>query len=483
MNKNRHIIGLSVNSKSFFANNDSSKAINSISAIMNSLRIQSKVIVSVKNPNCKFTCLQVLQLLLLFPFFSIKNAAGYSSSALGKVFACHKDMFYRFMNDGNVNWRRIIYSVFRQLYSRVSRTTTSRSDVKCVIIDDTDFPKTGFKTEKIGKVFSHTQMKPILGFKAMSLCFTDGVSQFLLDFSLHGEEGKRSDKPQGLSRKQADARYSKERSEDERIAKRSAEYLASKIETAISMLKRSIIEGVHFDYLLVDSWFTCSELLKFIVSRHIGCHLIGMIKMGKTKYGTDLGNKTAPELIKALQKFKSVKYRHSIGYYTATISAKLSGIRVNLHFYKKGKNGNWNALLTSDLKLDAIAAFKLYSRRWVIEVAHKEMKQHLKLRKNQCRDFAGQIAGVSLCVLQYNILSYVKRNKSYETIGGLFAEITKNSVELSVAERIWLLIVEVINVIAEALNCDTMVLTKQVISNDKQINAVKVAFDKLAIPV
>ena len=50
-------------------------------------------------------------------------------------------------------------------------------------------------------------------------------------------------------------RYAKERSEDERIAKRSSEYLASKIEP-ISMLKRSIIEGVRFDYLLVDSWFT-----------------------------------------------------------------------------------------------------------------------------------------------------------------------------------------------------------------------------------
>lgn len=99
-------------------------------------------------------------------------------------------LFYRFMNDGNVNWRCIIYSVFRPLYSRVSRKTTSKSDVKCAIIDDTDFPKTGFKTEKFGKVFSHTQMKPILSFKAMFLCFTDGVSQSILDFSLHGEEGK-----------------------------------------------------------------------------------------------------------------------------------------------------------------------------------------------------------------------------------------------------------------------------------------------------
>ena len=396
MNKNRHIIG---ELQEFFANNDASKAINSISTIMNSIRIQSKVIGSVKNPNCKFTCLQVLQLLVLFPFFSVKNAANYSSSALCKLFACDKDMFYRFMNDGNVNWRRIIYSVFRQLYSRVSRKTTSKSDIKCVIIDDTDLPKIGFKTEKIGKVFSHTQMKPILGFKAMFFCFTDGVSQFLLDFSLHGEEGRRSDKPQGLSKKQAEARYIKERSDDERIVTRSTEYLASKIETAISMLKRSIVEGVRFHYLLVDSWFTCTELLKFVVSRHFGCHLIEMIKMGKAKYETSLGTKTASELIKALQKSNYVKYSRSIGYYTATIPAKISGIKINLFFYRKDKNGNWNALLTSDLKLDAKETFRLYSRRWGIEVAHKEMKQNLKLGKNQCRDFAGQIAGVSLCVL------------------------------------------------------------------------------------
>jgi hypothetical protein len=81
--------------------------------------------------------------------------------------------------------------------------------------------------------------------------------------------------------------------------------------------------------------------------------------------------------------------------------------------------------------------------------------------------------------LQYNILSYVKRNESYETIGGLFAEITKNSVELSVAEKIWLLIVEVINVITEVLNYETIVLTESVISNDKLIKALKQAFDKL----
>lgn len=101
------------------------------------------------------------------------------------------------------------------------------------------------------------------------------------------------------------------------------------------MLKRSIIEGVRFDYLLVDSWFTCSELLKFVVSRHFGCHLIRMIKMGKARYETDFGNKSAPELVKALQKSENVNYSRSIGYYTATVSAKISGIKVRLFFYRK----------------------------------------------------------------------------------------------------------------------------------------------------
>ena len=67
MNKSRKIIG---ELQDFFANNDASKAINSIATIMTCIRIHSKAIGSVKNPNCKFTCLQVLQLLVLFPFFS-----------------------------------------------------------------------------------------------------------------------------------------------------------------------------------------------------------------------------------------------------------------------------------------------------------------------------------------------------------------------------------------------------------------------------
>ena len=54
-----------------------------------------------------------------------------------------------------------------------------------------------------------------------------------------------------------------------------------------------IIEGLRFDYLLVDSWFPCAELLRFIHSRHFKSHIIGMVKMEKTRYETAYGDISA----------------------------------------------------------------------------------------------------------------------------------------------------------------------------------------------
>ena len=72
--------------------------------------------------------------------------------------------------------------------------------------------------------------------------------------------------------------------------------------------------------------------------------------------------------------------------------------------------------------------------------------------------------------------------ESYETMEGLFTELTGETVELSVVQRIWGgLIVEVINVIAEFVSCDPFELIQNVINNNNQIKAVKEAFDRLEI--
>ena len=48
-------------------------------------------------------------------------------------------------------------------------------------------------------------------------------------------------------------------------------------------------------------------------------------------------------------------------------------------------------------------------------------------------------------------------------------------------QRIWGLLIEVMNVIAEFISCDPFELTENVINNNHQIKAVKMAFDRLDI--
>ena len=133
------------------------------------------------------------------------------------------------------------------------KSTDSHS---CLIVDDTDLPKTGRCVELIGRIWSHVTNRSILGFKGLFMGYYDGKSFFGLDFSLHGEKGKNEKKPYGLSNKQLKARYSKKRKVDSSGFNRKQEYFETKIQSMISMIRCAITKGIRFEYILVDSWFT-----------------------------------------------------------------------------------------------------------------------------------------------------------------------------------------------------------------------------------
>ena len=80
-----------------------------------------------------------------------------------------------------------------------------------------------------------------------------------------------------------------------------------------------------------------------------------------------------------------------------------------------------------------------------------------------------QIAHTSIVALQYNILSLVKRFNDYETIGGLFREVEKGSLELTIAERIWGVVMETVIAIANLFGLtDEEVLEVVVCRSDEQ---------------
>ena len=83
----------------YFKDNDATSAMNQIMDITRTLNFSEKRLFGEESRcNCKYSQLQVLQLLLLFPCFMIKNAFNYSTSSLCGIADCGKDVFYRFLS-------------------------------------------------------------------------------------------------------------------------------------------------------------------------------------------------------------------------------------------------------------------------------------------------------------------------------------------------------------------------------------------------
>lgn len=462
--------------RNIFSEKRRSTVMDSFSGLLESLHLDSRCLGGNKRENCQLSNLQLFQILVLMPFFAIKGFSHYPDSVLSRMFGGKKDVLYSFMSQDTINWRNLIYRVVVKLIAKViSRKDFKKSHLPIVLIaDDSDLPKTGMRMEGIGKIFSHVHQKCILGYKALMLCWSDGRTQFMLDASLHGEKGKIEGKEQGLSAKQRQSRYSRKRDENSHTAKRKEEYFMSKGKKLIEMVRGAIKAKIPFEYLLVDSWFTCSGLVDFVYNSHKKFHLLGMAKMGNTKYSTHKwGELTAKAIISKLQGSKSVTYSRRYRCHYASVDVILGERKVRLFFCRRAKREGWKILLTTHVKLDFSRAYEIYAMRWAIEVFFADSKRLLNLAECSARDFSSQIAHVSLVMIRYNLLASVKRSLDYETIGGLFNDIFARIHELTVIEKIWAIIVEVVALVAELTGADEEVLMIQIIENDRRLAALQ----------
>ena len=253
------------------------------------------------------------------------------------------------------------------------------------MVDDTDYPKRGIRTEMIGKVFSHVEHKMILGFKGLFLGITDGATQMLMDFCLVGEKGKKG--TYNLKQKQLDARFKKERNEDSHTAKRIKEYDESKIKLMIEMIKRLISEK----YTLITSSqiagspaLRLSDSLPPAISK---CHYLGMIKMGKTKYHYNRKDYTAKALVALLTIPRRDASLAVILAATTSPWMLSSQGKVRLFFTKRNKKSEWNALITTNTELEFKEAYRIYSMRWSYGGGFKDRKATFGLASFKCETF------------------------------------------------------------------------------------------------
>ena len=114
-------------------------------------------------------------------------------------------------------------------------------------------------------------------------------------------------------------------------------------------------------------------------------------------------------------------------------------------------------------------AYRIYSTRWIIEVFFKESKQYLGLGKCESQDFDAQIARTSIAMIQYNLFSLTRRFADYESFGELFRNTKAETIQLTVAERIWQLIIEILVSLAELFEIDVEMLMETLVSDNVKL--------------
>lgn len=454
----------------FFSSQE--KAVSKTMMIIKALKIRGIKFEPKNNWPEQYYRQDILLTLLLMPLFSIKNVTGYTQSVLYDYLQAGKDTLYRFKNESSISWRRITDKVNRRIIKRIKQSGARDTETpRCLIVDDTDLRKTGKGIEHVSKIWSHVAHTSVLGFKGLFLGYWDSKTFLGLDFSLHKEKGKNQKCPNGLSKKVNSKQYKKQRTDQSPGHQREAELHMDKISSAIAMIQRAVSNKIRFEYVLMDSWFVCEKMMQCVVQT--GAYLIGMCKMGTSKYACNGQLRSAKQILDRLRKDGKMRWNKQLHLYVAEALVAYKGIPMKLFFCRNSKRGNWHLLVTTNTGLGIKKAYQTYAIRWSIEVFFKEAKQYFRLAKCQSRDFDAQIADTSICLIQYNIFSLAKRFSNYETLGGLFDDTKQFVMELTVCKRLWEFFLEFIQIIALIVDVDPDELIERILAEDAENKFVK----------
>lgn len=404
----------------------------------------------------------VFRSLFLLRFINFDNVHQLMLSGLSKELTHKKDVFYDFLNNPKINWRNILWLFSKQaLKITVNKSIDEESkEPKCLIVDDSILPKTGKTIELIGKVYDHGKHIYSLGMKILTIGYSDGKSFTPLDFSIHNESGKNNKR--GLKPKELKKQFNKERAKETSGYKRQMELSESKIDVALSMLKRLLKKSIKVDYILADSWFITEKFITSIKEFKKTVNIVGLMKINRIivvddkKYKAD----TVADIFR-----KNTTYCKKLKCYYIKKKVNYKGIELMAFWVRMEGQQSWKLLVTTDLKLSFIKAMKTYQTRWSIEVFFKDCKQSLKLNSCQSKDFDAHIATISLVFMNYTLLSMKRRFEDYETLGQLFKKCKDLILEETLIQRIWQLFQNIFASLFSKMGVDWEYLIALIIEN------------------
>lgn len=401
----------------------------------------SKLFKSVKQSGVPFW--ELIKLVLALPFMDVDSLGSVFNGKGTVETKAQKDTYYRALANQKMDWRNLLLLFVKRYLSLDRDFNTPGDDHKCLIFDDTDIGKRGKKIEGVSRTFDHVDHRFIFGFKLLVAGYWNGSVFIPVDFSFHRENKDNKKNKYGLTKKQRKLQKKTKRDKGLPVAKRFKELNSKKTDMLVDMFKRIHQRKIEVDYILTDSWFTSMGLINKLLKVDEKVHIIGMYK-----YNSKLSIDGKEYSIKQLRKRKGKMSRQrSLKLYYYQYVGEIDGLKVTVFLSKRGVNGAWHTILTTNTKLSFKKTLEIYSTRWTIEVFFKEAKQLLGLGKCQSTNFDVQVAQTTITMVRYLLISLRHRVEAYQTIGGIFKNLKQDYVEHKLNKRLLLAIVDILEVL------------------------------------
>jgi len=385
----------------------------------------------------------IIKLLLILPFSNAKNIHSLYSTKMAPEVKGQKDTYYRLLSNQKINWRNILLLFAKRYLKLDAKFSKPTDDTNCLIFDDTEIVKTGKTIEGLSKIHSHVTRTFVFGFKLLVAGYWNGSVFIPVDFSFHRESKDNTKKKYGLTKKEHKNQKRTKREKGTAVLKRFKELNSKKNDIIVQMFKRVNQRKISVDYILIDSWFTTITLLNKLIRVNSSINIIGMYK-----YNSKVIIGDRERTIKQLRNSKKgIKRSRLTGFYHMSFIGEINGLTLKVFLTRKGKNGAWHTIISTDTSLSFNRMIEVYNIRWSIEVFFKEAKQLLGLGKSQSTNFDVQVAQTTITMIQYLLISLKYRMEAYETINGLFKDVKQDYIEHKLNERLMSVIIEILLVL------------------------------------
>lgn len=277
------------------------------------------------------------------------------------------DFLYRALSHCNIT---------KNVYKKIVRKLIALSNKRkkgWILLDDTVINKQYSRTiEGIAEIYDSGQKRPIKGFSAVVLCWSNGEITIPIDFSCW---------------------YKKEVLQ---------EHYKTKINLAMNLIEQNI--DLPFSFFLADGLYASKNFIQYLMESNIKFEMkIASNRVIETPNGHKAQLKKHPKLkLKRNQRIKTIKaqWHYKTLYFTVV--------------KRKKRNNEWAITYqVSNIKTSKDKEhLEKYQLRWSIEMLFRTTKQKLGLNHCQCRSAEKQKAHIYSVFLAYIFLQDKKFNEN-----------------------------------------------------------------------